>query len=70
VYGVVGFYVFGQEDPERWGTLGAAFLTLFQMITLEGWVDVQNEVLDAYPWAWIYFASFVFITVSGLSIWR
>lgn len=70
VYGVVGFYIFGQEDPERWGTLGAAFLTLFQMITLEGWVDVQNEVLDAYPWAWIYFASFVFITVSGLSIWR
>ena len=63
VYGIVGIYLFRKEDPERWGSLGAALLTLFQMLTLEGWVEVQAAVLDTYPWAWIYFASFVFFAV-------
>jgi voltage-gated sodium channel len=63
VYGVLGFYLFSEQDPERWGTLGAAFLTLFQILTLEGWVEVQAGVLEAQPWAWIYFGSFVFVGV-------
>ena len=45
VYGILGFYLFREQDPERWGTLGAALLTLFQMLTLEGWVEVQAAVL-------------------------
>jgi voltage-gated sodium channel len=63
VYGVLGFYLFREHDPERWGTLGAALLTLFQMLTLEGWVDVQAAVLGEFPFAWVYFASFVFVAV-------
>lgn len=63
VYGILGFSLFREEDPARWGTLGAALLTLFQMLTLEGWVDVQDGVLTAYPWAWVYFGSFVFVGV-------
>jgi voltage-gated sodium channel len=63
VYGILGIYLFRKEDPERWGSLGTALLTLFQMLTLEGWVEVQGAVIDTYPWAWIYFASFVFLAV-------
>lgn len=63
VYAVVGIALFREEDAERWGSLGTALLTLFQMLTLEGWVEVQAEVLDTYRWAWIYFASFVFLAV-------
>lgn len=63
VYGILGFYLFSEADPEHWGTLGAALLTLFQMLTLEGWVEVQDKVLGTFPWAWIYFGSFVFIAV-------
>jgi voltage-gated sodium channel len=63
VYGILGFYLFGEADPEHWGTLGAALLTLFQMLTLEGWVEVQDKVLGTYPWAWVYFGSFVFVAV-------
>ncbi len=33
------------------------------MLTLEGWVEFQDAVLDAYPLAWIYFSSFVFVAV-------
>ncbi|MCI0546527.1 MAG: ion transporter, partial [Candidatus Rokubacteria bacterium] len=62
-YAILGIYLFREEDPERWGSLGAALLTLFQMLTLEGWVEVQGAVLDTYRWAWIYFASFVFLAV-------
>ena len=63
VYGVLGVYLFREHDEARWGSLGAAFLTLFQILTLEGWVEVQSAVLPAQPWAWVYFASFVFIGV-------
>ena len=63
VYAVLGFHFFRDADPAHWGSLGAALLTLFQMLTLEGWVEIQAAVLDAYPLAWIYFSSFVFVAV-------
>jgi voltage-gated sodium channel len=63
VYGVLGFYLFREHDPERWGSLGAALLTLSQMLTLEGWVEVQAAVLGELPFAWVYFLSFVFVAV-------
>jgi voltage-gated sodium channel len=63
VYGILGFHLFHEHDPEHWGTLGAALLTLFQMLTLEGWVEIQDSALKAYPWAWIYFGSFVLVAV-------
>jgi len=63
VYGILGFHLFHEQDPDHWGTLGAALLTLFQMLTLEGWVEIQDSVLSAYPWAWLYFGSFVLVAV-------
>lgn len=63
VYAVLGFHFFREADATHWGSLGVALLTLFQMLTLEGWVEIQAAVLDAYPFAWIYFSSFVFVAV-------
>jgi voltage-gated sodium channel len=63
VYAVLGFHFFREADPAHWGSLGTALLTLFQMLTLEGWVEIQAAVLDAYPLAWLYFSSFVFVAV-------
>jgi voltage-gated sodium channel len=63
VYAVLGFNFFREADPAHWGSLGAALLTLFQMLTLEGWVEIQAAVLDAFPLAWLYFSSFVFVAV-------
>jgi len=62
-YAVVGVNLFGAHDLQRWGSLGKALLTLFQILTLEGWVEVQAAVMAAHPWAWIYFASFVIVAV-------
>jgi voltage-gated sodium channel len=63
VYAILGFHFFRFADPAHWGSLGAALLTLFQMLTLEGWVEIQQAVLTTHPWAWVYFSSFVFVAV-------
>ena len=63
VYAVLGFHFFRDADPAHWASLGKALLTLFQMLTLEGWVEIQAAVIGTYPWAWIYFSSFVFVAV-------
>ena len=62
-YAVIGVNLFGAHDPGRWGSLGKALLTLFQILTLEGWVEVQAAVMDGNDWAWVYFASFVLVAV-------
>jgi voltage-gated sodium channel len=61
IYGVTGYHLFHEHDADNWGTLGRSLLTLFQIVTLEGWVEVMNTALEAHRWAWIYFVSFVLI---------
>lgn len=56
IYAVVGTFVFGDNDPVRFGKLHVTMLTLFQVLTLEGWNDILatqyhgSEV--AYDDAW------------------
>jgi voltage-gated sodium channel len=61
IYAVTGVHFFSADDPDHWGSLGAALLTLFQLVTLEGWVEVMNTALENHPWAWLYFVSFVLL---------
>jgi voltage-gated sodium channel len=63
VYAIIGHHFFSTVQPELWGTLGRCFLTLFQILTLEGWTDIQKAAMEVYPWAWLYFISFVVIAV-------
>ena len=59
IYGVTGYYLFHTVDPENWGSLGRCLLTLFGIVTLEGWVEKMSIVLPAVPYAWIFFVSFI-----------
>ena len=61
IYAVTGFHLFHEHDAEHWGTLGKALLTLFTMVTLEGWIDVMETALEVHAWAWIYFVTFIMI---------
>jgi voltage-gated sodium channel len=63
VYAVAGVHFFSQIDPGKWGNLGRAALTLFEVITLEGWIDFQDRVIAQVPLAWLFFASFIVIAV-------
>lgn len=46
VYGVAGVFLFGKNDPARFGTLGTAMLSLFTVVTLEGWADLMYLQLE------------------------
>lgn len=61
IYAVAGFHLFHAVAPEYWGSLGTALLTLFQLVTLESWTAVMQSAMVHYPWAWIYFISFIVI---------
>jgi voltage-gated sodium channel len=41
VYGVAGVFLFGRNDPAHFGSLGRAMLTLFTVVTLEGWAELM-----------------------------
>ena len=61
IYAIMGYHLFAEEDPQHWRSLGISVLTLFNIVTLEGWVEIMNNVMDTFPWAWLYFTSFIVI---------
>ena len=40
IYAVIGTFAFGDNDPIRFSKLHISMLTLFQVLTLEGWNDI------------------------------
>jgi len=47
---------------EMFGTLPDSALTLFQLMTMDGWSDMLDTVTeDGHPYAWIFFLLFIFI---------
>jgi voltage-gated sodium channel len=63
IYAVSGVHLFREVDPDRWGSLGASLLTLFQILTLDSWMIVMMEAQAASPYAWMYFVSFIVFAV-------
>ena len=61
VYGMIGWKIFGDELPERWGDIGQAMLTLFTVLTLEGWNEILFTGQEVTRFAWVFFVSFVLI---------
>lgn len=71
VYAIVGVFVFGKTDPVHFGDLHHAMVTLFKVLTLEGWTDImnvhiygpasQNNQQIVALWPFVYFASFILI---------
>jgi voltage-gated sodium channel len=61
VYAAIGTSLFGEIAPQFFGTLHQSVLTLFAVITLEGWVGVMDEVLPQMPAAWLYFVTFILL---------
>jgi len=61
IYGMVGWKIFGEAIPERWGDIGSAMLTLFTVLTLEGWNEILFAGQEVTRWSWVFFVSFVLI---------
>lgn len=61
VFGVAGYHLFHEVDPQHWRTLGISLLSLFRIVTLEDWTDIMYAAMATHGWAWIYFVSFVIL---------
>ena len=61
IYATIGSILFSTNIPERWGDVGVAMITLFQVLTLSSWEQVMLPLQSVYWWAWIYFFSFIII---------
>jgi voltage-gated sodium channel len=61
IYAIIGYHLFHQHDPTHWRSLGVSVLTLFNIITLEGWTVVMENAMRLHPWAWVYFVSYVVV---------
>ena len=50
------------EVHDMFGALPDSALTLFQLMTMDGWSDILGAVTDdGHPYAWIFFIVFIFV---------
>lgn len=60
IYGVVAVFYFGAAAPEYFGSLSTTMLTLFQIVTLEGWAEILKDLRPSFPVAApIFLISFI-----------
>ena len=60
---VMAVNLFGADFPQQFGTLGSSLFTLFQVMTLENWVDgVVKPIMEKFPYAWLFFIPFIIVT--------
>ena len=62
IYGMLGWMAYGDHDPDRFGSIGQAMLTLFTVLTLEGWPEVLETQMELSDWSALYFVSFVILS--------
>lgn len=48
-YSVMGVFLFGENDPARFGSLWSSMLTMFSVLTLEGWFDIMHDQMVGLP---------------------
>ena len=62
VYAMVGWVFFADDDPEHYGSIGRAVLTLFLLMTLDGLGDAVRGGLEISRWSILYHASYVLLS--------
>jgi len=63
VSAVIATKLFADKFPDWFGSLGESAYTLFQVMTLESWsMGIARPVMDAYPYAWIFFVAFILVS--------
>lgn len=62
IYAAIGATMFAEINPDLWGDIAIALLTLFRVMTFEDWTDVMYETMSVYSLSWIYYLTFIFLT--------
>lgn len=64
---VMATYLFsGSQNTENFSSLTASALTMFEVLTMEGWNGHMRDLLEEYPWAWAFFIPFILFTVWAI----
>ena len=64
---VMATKLFSDQFPDWFGTIGLSLYTLFQIMTLESWsMGIVRPVMDAYPYAWLFFVPFIMVTTFAV----
>ena len=61
LYGMVGWLIFDDHDPEHFGNVGQAMITMFVLLTLENLPVYIETGQDLSQWTIIFFVSYVLV---------
>ncbi|MBP1819274.1 voltage-gated sodium channel [Mycobacterium sp. OAE908] len=61
IYGMVGWALFNTQDPQHFGDVGQAMLTMFVMLTFANLEDTMSMGLHVSNWTILFFISYVVI---------
>lgn len=62
VFAVMATKLYGDTNPETFGTLGASMFSLFQVMTLEGWPEVVGAVMEHHRFPLLFFIPFMMLS--------
>jgi len=62
VFAVMATKLFGADMEEQFGSLGASLFTLFQLMTLDDWVNIVKPAMEAQPFALVFFMPFIVVS--------
>lgn len=64
---VIVTHLYGADYPELFGSIGASVLTLFQLMTLEGWAqEVVRPVMETHPYSVLLFVPYMLMTAFAI----
>lgn len=67
IFAVLTTKLYGASHPEFFGTIGASFFTLFQIMTLEGWSgEIVRPVMTDHPYAWAVFVPYIVVVTFAV----
>lgn len=62
IYAIIGYHLFRAADPTHWSSFPTSLMTLFQIITLEGWANIMQPIISELGTIyWLYFGSFILV---------
>ena len=61
IYGMVGWVIFDEHDPENFGDVGQAMLTMFVLLTLENLPQYIDTGQELSGWTTAFFVSYVLV---------
>lgn len=62
IFAAVGSIFFHHVNETLWGDIAISMLTLFRVATFEDWTDVMYETMEVYPFSWMFYIVFIFLT--------